>query len=69
MSPIPKTSFLAGTFFAVSYSKTTLVRLWNSKYSNTELNDTVFRPQEYCYATLEVPFLLKLNLEDLYSLK
>ena len=28
MSPIPQTSFLVGTFFAASYSKTALVRAY-----------------------------------------
>ena len=28
MSPIPQTSFLVGTFFAASYSKTALERVW-----------------------------------------
>ena len=32
MSPIPQTSFLVGTFFAISYSKTTLVSAVFCKY-------------------------------------
>ena len=35
-SPIPQTSFLVGTFFAVSYSKTALVTISMTLYGNYE---------------------------------